>query len=212
MGLFRRKTDPISERAKLLNQQIAALEAEIQKLNGQQEMETTEEKSLPNPSPFAAATRSVSSVPSTVSAHPAAPAPGQPRLRSTALPHSQGVVAPSPVPPTSTVPAPSVHEPIFEEVDEDRLQDQEVPGAPAPGNELGVRKYDLTSAWQRVKVQFRGPVTSNPKLVHYLSAGSIQGLRPLRYEKRVARNRVIVLAAFLLLALWGIIAIFVSRR
>ena len=69
----------------------------------------------------------------------------------------------------------------------------------------------MASTWKRVKTHFQGPVASNPKLVHYLSAGSIQGLRPLRYEKRVARNRFIVLAAILVLALWGIIAIFVSK-
>jgi hypothetical protein len=47
--------------------------------------------------------------------------------------------------------------------------------------------------------------------VNYLAAGSIQGLRPLRYEKRVARNRFIVLAVILLLALWGLIAIFFNK-
>ena len=53
-------------------------------------------------------------------------------------------------------------------------------------NELGVRKYDLVATWQRVKNIFKTPPASNPKLVNYLAAGSIQGLRPLRYEKRVA--------------------------
>jgi hypothetical protein len=92
------------------------------------------------------------------------------------------------------------------------LQAQPETSTSAHYNELGVRKYDLTSAWRRLKNQFRGPVTSNPKLVHYLSAGSIQGLRPLRYEKRVARNRVIALAVGLALALWGVIAIVMGRH
>jgi hypothetical protein len=44
--------------------------------------------------------------------------------------------------------------------------------------------------------------------VNYLAAGGIQGMRPLRREKRIARNRTIALAIILLLALLGMIAIF----
>ena len=43
-------------------------------------------------------------------------------------------------------------------------------------------------------------------------AQSIQGLRPLRYEKRIARNRFVMLAALLILLLWGIIAILIKHR
>lgn len=185
MGLFKKKPDPISERAKLLNGQIAALEAEIQKL--------AEQKPTPPPaathSPFAA-----------LSPAPAEPhSSGQPRLRSTARPRGQNVPA-------------AAQEPVFEEVGQDRIKSASEPAPLTGHHELGVRKDDLASAWDRLKTHFRGPVASNPKLVHYLSAGSIQGLRPLRYEKRVARNRFIVLAVFLVLALWAIIAIFVSRN
>ena len=46
---------------------------------------------------------------------------------------------------------------------------------------------------------------SNKKqAIQYLAAGSIQGLRPLRYEKRVARNRFLALLALLILVLWGL--------
>jgi hypothetical protein len=196
MGLFRKKPDPISERAKLLNEQIAALESEIQKLADQKEQAPAPPPPSPpapcsppasSASPFAATTPSAS-------AHPKA----QPRLRSTARPHGQA--------------AASTQEPIFEQVDQDRIQTHSEPMVPSHYSDLGVRKSDFASTWHRLKTHFRGPVASNPKLVHYLSAGSIQGLRPLRYEKRVARNRFIVLAVFLMLALWGIIAIFVSRK
>jgi len=205
MGLFRKKPDPISERAKHLNNQIAALEAEIQRLAEQKE---TPPPVAPYKSPFTEAS-TPAPAPQTKAA-PARPTPQksqQPRLRSTAVPHGLNVPAASPSP----APAPA-HEPIFEEVDQDRIQSNSEPVTPAHFNELGVRKYDMASAWKRVKTHFQGPVASNPKLVHYLSAGSIQGLRPMRYEKRVARNRFIVLAVFLVLALWGIIAIFMSRR
>ena len=56
----------------------------------------------------------------------------------------------------------------------------------------------------RIRNHFRGPSTTNPKLVNYLAAGGIQGLRPLRYEKRVARNRFIVLAVIICVVLLGI--------
>ena len=206
MGLFKKKPDPISERAKLLTSQIAALETEIKKL--------AEKKSEAAPTPAPA---SAPAAPSSRSpfATPAptpprrAPAPdaarvqqhSQPRLRSTALPHGL------------TIPAASAkaQEPIFEEVGQNRIQTSSEPATPAHFNELGVRKYDLASAWQRLKNHFRGPVASNPKLVHYLSAGSIQGLRPLRYEKRVARNRFIFLVLVLVLVLWGILAVIFKR-
>ena len=72
-------------------------------------------------------------------------------------------------------------------------------------NELGVRKYDILSAWERLKNQFRTPAASNPKLVSYLAAGTVRGLRPLRYEKRVARNRFIALFLILIAILWGLV-------
>jgi len=63
----------------------------------------------------------------------------------------------------------------------------------------------------RIRNHFRGPSTTNPKLVSYLAAGGIQGLRPLRYEKRVARNRFILLVAVLFVILLGLVAVFVRR-
>ena len=46
----------------------------------------------------------------------------------------------------------------------------------------------------------------------YLAAGSPQGLRPMRYEKRVARNRFIVLAVVFLAAMWGILVMLFRSR
>ncbi|MEO6033650.1 MAG: hypothetical protein ABIQ35_00185 [Verrucomicrobiota bacterium] len=169
MGLFNKKADPISERAKALNAEIAALEAKIKKLNAQ-------------PSPT----------------H------GSPRVRSTAMPHGPTV-------PTAH-PAPAVSDPIFENVDHGRLQAKEPPEPPEPFDQLGVKKYDLPGFLGRLKNNFRPRPTANPKLVSYLAAGSIQGLRPLRYEKRVARNRFFVVTIVLVLVLWGIIAMFWRHR
>jgi hypothetical protein len=103
----------------------------------------------------------------------------------------------------------ALREPVFEAVDHNRVKSQGEPQATAEHySELGVRKYDLAGAWKRFQGNFHGPPASNPKLINYLAAGSIQGLRPLRYEKRVARNRVLALAFLLAMVLWGLFAIF----
>ena len=187
MALFKKKHDPVSERAKAIDVQIAALEAEIKKLGEQ-------------PPPTQARKTAIPAPPAPSSSRSAAPKSGfgQPRLRSTALPHR-----------TTLEPA-VTHDPIFEEVNQPPIKADTEPVVAVP-EDLGTRKSDLSSWWQRLVRHFHGPVTSNPKLVNYLAAGSIQGLQPLRYEKRVARNRFIFFAVVLLLALWGLIAMFGKR-
>jgi hypothetical protein len=178
MGWFKKKPDPISERARALNEEIAALELQIRKLNAKPEPTST------------------------------TPAP---RLRSTAMPHGAATTIHTPHPQPAPPAAP--HEPIFEEVDQNRLQAKTDPETtPEHYNDLGVRKYDLTAFLGRLKNNFRGPSTANPKLVNYLAAGSIQGLRPMRYEKRVARNRFLFVVIGLLLVLVGFFAIIYNRR
>lgn len=125
--------------------------------------------------------------------------PSRPRLRSTAIPHG-ATLSHKPVPPTTS-------EPIFEDVDQKRLKAQTETIAPQEHfNELGVRKYDLAGLVRRIKNHFRGPSAQTPQLVNYLAAGGVQGLRPMRYERRVARNRVIALAVIFLLVLLGLLA------
>ena len=188
MGLFKKKHDPLTERARALNDQIAALEEQIKQLSAQ--------PAAPSPPAAPAIT------PAPVVVAPAVPAAPQPRLRSTAVPRG---TKPSPAPPPEP-PAPAP-DPVFEEVDHDRLQSQQPQAAPSRFEELGVRKYDLAAFWRRIKNHFRGPATNNPKLVSYLAAGSVQGLRPMRYEKRVARNRFLLFFGVLALALWGLVKI-----
>jgi hypothetical protein len=158
-----KKTDPISERARVLNEQINTLEAEIKRLDAQIQRE-----------------------------------PPPPRLRSTALPHgATGVRASEP-----PAPVPTAHDPVFEEVK--ALQTADETTTPDQFNELGVRKYDLPGLINRIQQIFRRPTTSNPRLVAYLAAGGVHGLRPLRYEKRVARNRFLALVIVLVLVLLGL--------
>ena len=172
MGWFKKNADPISERARALTAEIAALEDQINKLSTQMEQAQT-----------------------------------QPRLRSTAVPH--GATISNPSPPV----APAARVPIFEEVDQNQLKARaEIEATAEHYNELGVRKYDLAAFIQRVKHHFRGPSASNPKLINYLAAGSFQGLRPMRYEKRVARNRFLWLVIGFFLLLLGIVSAFVHNR
>lgn len=179
MGFFKKKADPISDRAKALSDEIAALEAKIQKLDVQLQQ---------NPA------RRVSG------------------LRSTALPDGRKISHSSESTAAPAAPAaPVSKEPIFEPVDQDRLKARGDVATPEHYNELGVRKYDLPALLRRLRNQFSGPSATNPKLVNYLAAGGIQGLRPMRYEKRVARNRFIFLVAFLFLMLLGIIVVVVRR-
>ena len=133
-----------------------------------------------------------------------------PRLRSTAIPHGATVPhsheASSPPPPPPT----PIHEPVFEEVKP--VPETEETDTPDQFNELGIRKYDLPGLFTRLRNHFRRPTTNNPRLVAYLAAGGVHGLRPMRYEKRVARNRFIVFTAFLLAILLGMFLVYLGRR
>lgn len=123
-----------------------------------------------------------------------------PRVRSTTFPENTADALPG------TAKPPSNSEPIFEKVDQNPLKIPAEPSAPPSHvDELRPRKFDFASLWERIKKEFQGPPPANPKLVNYLAAGSVQGLRPLRYEKRVWRNRCVALATLLLLAIFGIL-------
>lgn len=122
-----------------------------------------------------------------------------PKFRSTALPQTGSVFRPAERPAAVR----SAHEPVFEVIPAANIKARGETESPDHYNDLGVRKYDLPALWQRIANHLRGPSSSNPRLLTYLAAGGVQGLRPMRYEKRVARNRVIALATVLFLILLG---------
>jgi hypothetical protein len=171
MAFSKKKSDPITDKAQALNAEIAALEAEIKKLDSQ-------------------LTR-----------------PAEPRFRSTALPAGETL----PRAAEKSAPPPKPSEPVFEEVSRARLAARSEAEAPELFNDLGVRKYDLPALFNRMRNHLRGPTTSNPRLVNYLAAGGVQGLRPLRYEKRVARNRFIWLVIVVSIVLFGLAYILLPR-
>lgn len=121
-----------------------------------------------------------------------------PKLRSTAVPSGETI------PHVAEKPAPKPTEPVFEEIATAKLATRSQTDETELFNELGVRKYDLPALFNRLRNHLRGPTTSNPRLVNYLAAGGVQGLRPLRYEKRVARNRFIWLVVIVSVVLFGL--------
>ena len=172
MGWFKRKKDPISEKAQDLTQQIKQLEEQIHDLAAKKESAPP----LSEPPSY----RKSSSVPRE---QPVSGFPSQPPRR------------------------PPGRDTVFEPLRHERLQDLTAP--PAHYNEMGVRKYDLPAAWKRLLDQLRSPSSRNPKLVDLLAAGSLQGIRPLRYEKRIARRRFLLVCAILFLLLWGLFAVLI---
>jgi hypothetical protein len=114
----------------------------------------------------------------------------RPQLRSTANPP----------------PAAAPEQLAFEQVSHQRvIHPRPAEDTAAHYNELGVRKYDPLARLRRWWEQLRAPRESNPALVRLLAAGNVHGLKPLRYEKRVARNRFLALLAFFILVIWGLI-------
>ena len=162
MGLFRKKPAQISEHARRLNAEIAALEAQIKQLSS-----------------------------------------------NSTVPGLEGHPHPANSPPDAPRPAPAAGgEPIFEKFDQQKLRREAATNATL-GNrrEVNAGRFDALVFWRRLQEFFRGPPPANPKLVNYLAAGGIHGLRPLRYEKRVARYRLIFLCGLLMVALWIIVAL-----
>ena len=168
MGWFRKKHDPLSERARALEAEIAALQDQIKPAEG------------------------------------GTPSPPSPRLRSTTLPGGAR---------TEAVPSPTA-EPVFESVNQERLKTASLPTSPAslPHPDLGLRQPGFAAGMQRLKRRFGLTPSSNPKLVKLLNSGQIQGLRPLRYEKRIARNRFILLSLVLLAVLFGLFSALLRNR
>mgnify|MGYP001606822749 CR=1 FL=1 len=166
MSLFRKKSDPLSERARALEAEIAALQAQIKQAEAGQPLW-----------------------------------PGTPKLRPATLPGGQRAEAAAPA------------APVFEDVDQKRLKASATPTPPAaPHPELGPRPSGLSAKIQHLKRRFGLTPSTNPKLVKLLDSGQIQGLRPLRYERRVARNRFFMLTALLLAVLYGLFKAIIGGR
>ncbi len=160
MGFFSRqpKPDPLSERARTLNDRIAALEAEIRRLSE-------------------------------------APPPAADTTPPRQHPRRDG--------------------PHFEPLPASPLDPPAPPKGPVSTAEIGVGRAEPAGWrgwWSRARRHLGGASPSNPQLISYLAAGGIQGLRPLRYERRVARNRLLFLLAVVVLILLLLVMVFVRIR
>lgn len=164
MGWFTRKADPMNARSRELNDEIAALEAQIEKL--QDATGSTDHHEIQT------ALENTPDLP-----------PDPVLLPATEFPEA--------------IPAPAA------ELERD---------CPGLYNDLGVRKFDLYGWWQRLKGHETVPVTtSSEKIVTYLAAGRSHGYTALRKERRVARNRFIILTLVLLAVLWSILSLLIPQ-
>jgi hypothetical protein len=185
MGFFKKSDDPISERERRLNEEIAAIEAKIKSFNS---------------SPSSEARPKVR--PATLPHGSIAPSPAQ---ASAPAPLRAPVANPNPALTAHSAPLPRQSEPVFEPVDPSRIKSRG-DANDRHYNDMGMRKYDLVLLLDRIKRLFQGQTHSNPKLVNLLAAGSVQGLRSLRYEKRIARRRFIAVIIFVMLVLLAMFA------
>ncbi len=85
------------------------------------------------------------------------------------------------------------------------------PDCPGLINDQGVRKFDLAGWWRRIQDRREPSATGNDKLVTYLAAGNPYGYQALRCERRVARNRFILLSLALLGMLWTVLSLLIPQ-
>lgn len=113
-------------------------------------------------------------------------------------------------------PRPRRDDPQFEPMPGSPLDSRPAaPRGPMSAADLGVGRGmppGWRGWWERLRRHLGGASPTNPQLIHYLAVGGIQGLRPLRYERRIARNRLLFLLAVVALILLLLVMVFVKTR
>ncbi|MFM8421469.1 MAG: hypothetical protein ACKOEQ_15250 [Verrucomicrobiota bacterium] len=128
------------------------------------------------------------------------PAPAAARSPSLDRPHVARTRGPADQVPR--MPAPAVPRPGSSRPAPDSAQDPLL-------SPMGARKFDLPAAWRRWVGRLASGPAETAASSRYRTSNSIHGLRPLRYEKRVARNRFIGLFVLLVLVLTGLARVYV---
>ena len=165
MGWYTKKTDPIEQRVRDLERELAELTNEISRSE-----QAPREKSAAPPS-----FRS--------SFYPGQSKPGKDEAEQLLLdPNDQSVL----------------REPI-------RYLQEKLDG-------LSAKPTGLRAKLKELKENVGASPASNPKLLKYLSTGNLEGLQPLRREKRIARNRVLFLTVLLALVLLGLASVLMENR
>jgi len=77
---------------------------------------------------------------------------------------------------------------------------------------LSSKQTGVRARIREIKENLGASPSSNPKLLKYLSTGNLEGLQPLRREKRIARNRVLFLTVLLALVLLGLASVLMENR
>ena len=197
MALFSsRPATAVDDRERSLNEEIQRLEKEIAELRNRPAKAIT-------PKPSVQTQR----LPLTATPLPVATPPVV-----TQIVGAPGAVPPVPLPPAAPPALPSG--PTATPPAGGLLPLKRESSTPDPHfNELGLRKFDVISWWGELRQKFHRPMDgpANPNMVKYLATGSVQGLRPLRYERRIARNRTLALVALLLAVLYGLAWVFLRR-
>ncbi len=132
-------------------------------------------------------------------------AASEPRVRQTAMPGRANAARPAQPAEPAGAPTPLPSEPVFEPVDQQRLQNPGANPFQEKHDPRALQREGSTTFWERLIRFFRGPTSSNPKLVSYLAAGNIHGLQPLRYERRVARNRLLLWIGIIIVLFVGML-------
>ena len=121
------------------------------------------------------------------------PAPARPASVPSVPAASSPFVAPTSSQPVSRLPSAPIPAP------------RPAVGAPIPmEGAVPPHRYNLAEAWDRLKSRLAGRPRPPSGLVNLMAAGSVHGLRPLRYERKIARRRFLLSLSFLLLVLYGI--------
>lgn len=110
---------------------------------------------------------------------------------------TRGPAEPVPRMPALAVPRPGASRPAADSAQDPLL------------SPMGARKFDLPAAWRRWVGRLASGPAETAASSRYRTSNSIHGLRPLRYEKRVARNRFIGLFVLLVLVLTGLARVYV---
>jgi len=75
-----------------------------------------------------------------------------------------------------------------------------------------LKKFDLIGFINKIKKSLKGQTPSNPQLITLLASGNKHGLRPLRKEQKIARNRFIILVLMFLFLLWLIAYLIIKNQ
>ncbi|MGA4645179.1 hypothetical protein [Limisphaera sp. 4302-co] len=179
MAFWRKKTDPWRERERALRERIRSLEEEIRQLEARLQ--------VPRAASRTASAQPPLSRPGDSAAPESGSAPGGEPLERRPSTLSARADTPPTGPQPAAVPVESPSQ------------------TPHLYNEYGQRKYDLPGLWRSLRAKWSEPPPSgSSELVRLLAAGGAPELRPLRYERRIARNRFLALLAMLILVVFGI--------